>query len=242
MQAQFKMPDVLPYHAQWDITFGCNFRCTFCLTASGQRRPNELSTKNARTLIDKLYDEGIWFLKIMGGEPFFRRDTISLLEYAARKGMILSFSTNASLIDQDKASALADLRNSILYIQMSLYGENAARYHEVTGSAGNFERALKGLNSLVENGLDVCILTVATERNTSQIPAFYDIARRSGAKEFRLTTEIPLGRSARKRHIEMPSAPSILSTLIASLKTIKASMSASDPPVFLDARPLLGTF
>lgn len=242
MKPAFTMPAVIPYHAQWDITSGCNHRCVFCLTASGQRGPNELSTAEAKSLIDKLYDEGIWFLKIMGGEPFFRKDTPALFRYAVSKGMILSFSTNASLINEEIASTLGEIRNSILYIQMSLYGDNQETYQAITGSAHNFERALHGLKLLIENDLDVSVLTVATAGNAHKLGKYYDIAASYGAKEFRLAPEISLGRAADKLNHKTVQAPQIWGALIRSLNVIKDSLGQNGTMVLLDARPLFGTF
>ncbi len=198
--------------------------------------------EEGKLLIDKLYDEGIWFLKVLGGEPFFRRDTLALFRYAADKGMLLSFSTNASLITEEVAAALSVLHNSIMYIQMSLYGESEETYDKVTGSARNFHRAMKGLGHLLDKGLDVTILTVATEENSHKIPEYYEIARRFGVSEFRLTPKIGLGRAARRVDGETGSTPRIWSKLIASLREIKDSAKEDAPDIWLDARPLLGSY
>ena len=208
MSYQFMMPDIIPYHAHWDITTGCNQKCVFCLTSSGKRDPNELSTEDAFPLVDKLYDEGIWFLKILGGEPFFRKDTLKLMKYAADKGMILSFSTNASLIDDTIASNLFEIRNSIIYLQMSLYGESKETYQEITQITElNFDTRFEGIKLLVDRGIDVTILTVATENNAHKVLESYDIAKTYGAKEFRLTTEIALGQSAGKLKQKLEKTP-----------------------------------
>lgn len=95
-----------------------------------------------------------------------------MLRYAAAKGILLSFSTNASLVTEEVASALYELRNSLFYIQMSLYGESRETYEGVTGSRNNMELALKGLANLVERGLDVAVLTVATAENVDRIPEY----------------------------------------------------------------------
>src|SRR4030042_6153539 len=90
-----------PILAQWDITTGCNFSCSFCLTNSGTRLKGELGFEEAKIIVDKLYMGGILFLRILGGEPFFRKDLIKVMYHAAKLGMIISFSTNASLINDN---------------------------------------------------------------------------------------------------------------------------------------------
>lgn len=238
----YNMPDVIPYTAQWDVTFACNFKCVFCLTSSGRPLPNELTTDQAIEMIDNFYDEGIWFLKILGGEPFFRKDMIKILHHAANKGMILSFSTNASLITEEKANALREIRNSIAYIQMSLYGYNEETYQKVTGDSRNFKRALNGLKLLCDKGLEVSVLTVATDDNADKIPAYFEIAKQYGAAEFRLTPEVSLGRAAEKDYKEIDSTPMIWKKLIDGLNTITSDSNQNDPEVIIDARPLPASY
>jgi MoaA/NifB/PqqE/SkfB family radical SAM enzyme len=237
MSEAFQFQEYIPYMAQWDITGGCNFQCVFCLTASGKCHPNELTTEQALGVIDKLYNEGIWFLKIMGGEPFLRKDILTLLRYAASKGILISFSTNASLVNDEVSSTLYELRNSLFYIQMSLYGENKKTYELITGSQNNMERALKGLANLVNKGLDVAVLTVVTIKNAHLIPDYYKVVRSFGIKEFRLAPEVSLGRSTRKT-----GESGIWSGLIVALKKVRELMAEGDPPLYLDARPLFGEY
>lgn len=236
----YNKPANIPIHAHWDVTYGCNFRCTFCLTSSGPCCPNELTTEQGIILINKLYDAGIVFLKILGGEPFFRKDILNILNHAAKKGMILSFSTNASMVTNEVAEALSQLKNSIVYLQMSLYGENEETYERVTGSGQNFWRALNGLKLLRDKGLDVTILVVATEENSHKIKEYLDIAKRFGVSELRITPVIAVGRAANAD--EIISEPRIWATLIKQLKEISQSLKETDPLVRIDARPLFGAF
>jgi MoaA/NifB/PqqE/SkfB family radical SAM enzyme len=242
MADQHPLPEVIPYNAQWDITSGCNHRCTFCLSSSGDPSPGELNTVEAIDLIDQLYDEGIWFLKIMGGEPFFRKDILTILKHAASKGMVLSFSTNASMISEEKATGLSEINNSILYAQMSLYGECPETYQRVTGSAAHYDRALKGLARMVEAGLDVSVLTVVTQENVARLLKYFDIAREYGAKEFRLAPEVALGRSANRAEALTKAARGLWPTFLEQVAEIRAAATPEDPLILLDARPTLARY
>lgn len=238
----YNMPPVIPIHAHWDITNGCNFRCVFCLSSSGVCSPNELTFEEGITLIDKLYDAGIVFLKVLGGEPFYRDDTLALFKYAAKKGMVLSFSTNASLVSEEVAETLSQIKNSIIYIQMSLYGENKERYKQVTGSEENFDRAINGLKLMLDKGLDVSILTVVTEENSNQIADYFNIAKSFRVKEFRITPKIGIGRASKGAEDGTYCDTNIWPNLIRELRKIKDSLSDTDPKIYMDARPLLGSY
>lgn len=238
----YNMEATTPIYANWDVSYGCNFRCVFCLSSSGVPDPAELTTEQGIALIDKLYAGGVVFLKILGGEPFFRKDILTLLKYAANKGMILSFSTNASLVTEDVAETLFQLRNSIIYIQMSLYGENEERYKKVTGSEENYAKALHGLKLLVDKGLDIAILVVATEENAGQIGEYYAIAKKFGVKEFRVTAKVNLGRAASEDEGNASVQPKIFRTLVRELEAIGKSVKDTDPVVRINSRPLLGNY
>ena len=41
-----------PITVTWEITAACNIACVLCLSASGKRRPRELTTQQALALVD----------------------------------------------------------------------------------------------------------------------------------------------------------------------------------------------
>ena len=230
----------IPVLAHWDVTYGCNLRCSFCLTASGRPASGELSTDEAIALIDDMHDAGVAFLRVLGGEPFVRKDIISLFQHAVSRGMLLSFSTNGTLLTRAHATALGAMRESLTYVQLSLYGADEVSYGSVTGRQQCFESALRGLRLLVGNGLEVSVLVVATPENVRRLGAYYDLAREAGAAEVRVAPVVPLGRH-RNAAPEPPSAKAALwSALLEEMARIGAAQSPEDPLLRVQARPLLG--
>jgi mycofactocin biosynthetic radical S-adenosylmethionine protein MftC len=43
-----------PICLTWELTYGCNLSCVHCLSSSGLRDPEELSTGEAMSLVDQL--------------------------------------------------------------------------------------------------------------------------------------------------------------------------------------------
>src|ERR1700676_4149187 len=43
-----------PITVTWEITAACNIACVHCLSASGHRRPRELTTQQSLALVDEL--------------------------------------------------------------------------------------------------------------------------------------------------------------------------------------------
>src|SRR5437016_5453486 len=94
----------------WNATKTCNLECIHCYADARTRRFNgELTTEEARAMIDDLAAFKVPALLISGGEPLVRPDILDLAEYASSIGVRVTFSTNGILIDAKKAKRIADL-------------------------------------------------------------------------------------------------------------------------------------
>ncbi len=56
-----------PITVTWEITAACNIACVHCLSSSGRRRPGELKTEQALTLVDELADMQVFQIHFGGG-------------------------------------------------------------------------------------------------------------------------------------------------------------------------------
>ena len=75
-----------PFMVVWDVTHLCNLRCKHCYLDAREKMPDELTTKEAKNLIDELVDAGVVVLAFSGGEPLMREDIFELMSYAHQKG------------------------------------------------------------------------------------------------------------------------------------------------------------
>ena len=76
----------------WNVTPKCNLACAHCYAAGGGDS-GELSTAQAKTVIDDLARWKVPVVLFSGGEPFCRPDIRELSEYAKGKGLRVTFST-----------------------------------------------------------------------------------------------------------------------------------------------------
>lgn len=51
---QFELGLDAPICLTWELTYACNLSCVHCLSSSGRRDPNELSTEQCKSIIDEL--------------------------------------------------------------------------------------------------------------------------------------------------------------------------------------------
>jgi len=186
-----------PICLTWELTYACNLQCVHCLSSSGRRDPRELTTAEAKRVLDELRDLKVFYINIGGGEPMVRRDFFELLEYSIAAGIGVKFSTNGAFIDPDKARRLAAM--DYLDIQISLDGTDAITNDAVRGD-GSYAMARRAMDNLADAGFGPFkISVVVTRHNVDQFDDFKALADSYGA-QLRLTRLRPSGRGADTWH------------------------------------------
>lgn len=182
-----------PICLTWELTYACNLECVHCLSSSGQRDPRELSTEQAKAVLDELRDLQVFYINIGGGEPMVRRDFFEILEHSIANGIGVKFSTNGAFIDKKNAERLAAL--DYLDIQISLDGTTAEVNDAVRG-AGSYDTAIRAMENLRDAGFgQFKISVVVTRHNVDQLDEFKALADSFGA-QLRITRLRPAGRGA----------------------------------------------
>lgn len=191
LRDRFKLGLDAPICLTWELTYACNLACIHCLSSSGRRDPRELSTDEAKAVIDEMVAMRVFYVNIGGGEPMVRTDFFELLDYAASRQVGVKFSTNGTRITAENAARLAAM--DYLDIQISLDGADAATNDAVRG-VGSFDAAIAAMEHLSAAGFgEFKISVVVTRHNVVQLDAFAALAERYGA-QLRLTRLRPSGR------------------------------------------------
>ena len=182
-----------PICLTWEITYACNLQCVHCLSSSGSRDPRELSTDQAKAVLDELRDLQVFYINIGGGEPMIRKDFFEILEHAEANDIGVKFSTNGTYITAENARRLAAM--NYLDIQISLDGVDAVTNDAVRGK-GSYATAIAAMNHLRDaNFGQFKISVVVTRHNVDQLDEFKALADSYGA-QLRITRLRPSGRGA----------------------------------------------
>ena len=182
-----------PICLTWELTYACNLSCVHCLSSSGRRDPDELSTDEAKAVIDELQRMQVFYVNIGGGEPTVRSDFWELLDYAIAHDVGVKFSTNGVKLDEARAAQLA--ATDYVDVQISLDGATAEVNDHVRGP-GSYATAIRAMENLYEAGFgQFKISVVVTRHNVDQLDDFKAIADRYGA-QLRITRFRPSGRGA----------------------------------------------
>jgi len=183
-----------PFLIVWDITYACNLKCKHCYANAGKSLKNELTTDEAKKVIDKLARACVPIIAFSGGEPLVRKDIMELFSYAKSKGIYVAVATNGTLITKKKARQMKE--SGVIFVQISLDGASAKTHDNFRGIKGVFDKTIKGIKNCVEEGFFINIATTATHYNFKEIPKIIDLCEELGVKWFMVYNFVPTGRGS----------------------------------------------
>jgi len=120
-----------------------------------------MTRAEVRPFLEESESLGVNDFYFTGGEPFLNREMTGILEDALRIGPATVL-TNATLIQEERAQALATLADASRYsleVRVSLDGLTPAMNDPIRGE-GSFDATVRGLRELARAGMNP-ILTVA---------------------------------------------------------------------------------
>jgi radical SAM protein with 4Fe4S-binding SPASM domain len=182
-----------PSHPVWEMTTACNLHCIHCHTSGGGRATNELSTEEAKRLINQLADVPEFrMLAFTGGEPLVRPDLFELLAYAQALGFANTMATNATLIDDHLARRLRDC--GVVIAAVSLDGFAPATHDAIRGMPGAFAAAVRGMEALRRAGILLHVNITAMDYNVDQLGDLMTLVDRLGTGILLMYQLVPVGR------------------------------------------------
>ncbi len=187
-----KTPIPPPYLISYAVTRKCNLKCKHCYSdATEVAAPDELSTEEAKRLVDGIAEWGIKLLIFDGGEPLCRDDFFDIARYASIKGLRVVIGTNGTLIDKDVANRLKT--SGIMAVQISIDGAKAQTHDWFRGVDGSFDKALGGATACREVGLPFQFGMTIRRGTLDEMPGMLKLAvdRGANAAEFFDLVQVP---------------------------------------------------
>lgn len=182
-----------PAHPVWEMTTTCNLRCIHCHASGGKPAADELTTDEAKRLLDQLAQVSEFrMMAFTGGEPLVRRDLFELLAYSQALGFTNTMATNATLIDDDVARRLR--RFGLAIAAVSLDGFTAEQHDMVRGISGSFEAAVEGMRALRRAGIVLHVNITAMEYNVEQLADLMHLVDELGTGIILMYQLVPVGR------------------------------------------------
>ncbi len=179
----------------WEVTRSCNLACKHCRAeAHLEPYPGELSTAEAKALIDTFPETGNPIIIFTGGEPLLRHDIFELVDHANSKGLRCVMAPNGTLITPESARRMKE--TGIQRCSISIDGATAAEHDVFRGVPGAYEQAMKGIEYLKAEGIEFQINSTVTKTNLPRFKEIFHLAEKLGAAAWHIFLLVPMGRAA----------------------------------------------
>jgi MoaA/NifB/PqqE/SkfB family radical SAM enzyme len=183
-----------PVAMTFAVTYKCQCHCVHCSAGKHYKEGvKELSTKEAKKLINESQDLGISIIAFTGGEPLLREDLFELIDYVDKKKAVPLLFTNGQFLTDENIKKLIDAGLYSLFV--SIDSPNAEEHDKLRGMPGLFDSALKGLKKMKSKGVFVGISSYATKSATEhkQYKKIYKLAYELGLDNVMLFDGVPTG-------------------------------------------------
>lgn len=179
----------------WEVTRSCNLACKHCRAeAHLEPYPGELSTQEAKALIDTFPETGSPIIIFTGGEPLMRKDIFELVTHARSKDLRCVMAPNGTLITPEIAGRMRE--TGISRCSISIDGPEAGSHDAFRRAPGAFAASLRGIDYLKEAGIEFQINTTVTKGNLHSFKETFKLAERLGAAAWHIFLLVPMGRAA----------------------------------------------
>lgn len=145
-----------------EILQKCNLSCKHCYL--GEKEKSKINLEKFKEIVDSTIVLGGYHIDITGGEPFLDKSLFQKLEYSRENNLKTTLTTNATLINLDIVKRLKELNLSSITITLN---GNKIQHEEIYG-LGNYDKTIRALESLSNEGLDIIINTMLYDGNYEQ--------------------------------------------------------------------------
>lgn len=211
----------------WNITRSCNLKCVHCYNDSSTRADDELSTQEAKAVLNDLVGFGVPSVLFSGGEPLTRPDLFELIEYAVGRGLRAVISTNGTLIKPDMAKQIK--QHGVSYVGISLDGIGPIN-DKFRGVTGAFDRAVEGIKNCQDAGVRIGLRLTLTKRNVQDLERLFGFFEQKGIERACFYHFVPSGRGGTMASEDLTHAQtrSAVDTILAKTKQYKQAGKTTD--------------
>ncbi len=172
----------IPIIGEFELTPRCNLKCRMCYIRrnynDSEAINGERTAKEWIQLACEARDAGMLFLLLTGGEVFLRKDFKTIYEEISMMGFNITIYTNGTMITPQAANWLGNIPPS--QIEVTLYGSSPDTYGRVCGDPDGFERAVRGIGLLADQGINVQLRTTVVRGNADDFETIADMAKSLG--------------------------------------------------------------
>jgi AdoMet-dependent heme synthase len=187
--------DRSPFLVIWETTQACDLACKHCRAeAQPNRHPDELTTAEAKKLLDDVRRFGPIIFVFSGGDAMKRPDIVELVAYGAGLGLRMAITpATTPLATREQLQALKDAGLSRLAV--SLDGSHPGIHDEFRQVDGSFQHGLRILKMSQEIGLTTQVNTVVARHNLDDFENLIALMSELGIVFWEVFFLVPMGRA-----------------------------------------------
>ncbi len=222
--------DERPYVVIWEMTQACDLVCTHCRAeAQPGRHPEELTTTEARNLIEQVRDLGPGVFVLSGGDPMKRPDVYDLIAHGRGLGVRMAMTPSVTPLLTD--SAIRSLkREGLSRIAFSLDGSSPQIHDSFRGVAGSFARTLEVINVARAAGLTVQINTTVSRHNLADLPALAGLLSERDIALWSVFFLVPVGRGQADQRIAPQEYEEVFELLWSLQRRVPFQIKTTEAP------------
>jgi radical SAM protein len=188
--------DEQPFIVIWETTQACDLACVHCRACAQPLRDLlELSTKQAKKLIDDIADLRAPVFVMTGGDPLKRPDIFELVSYCRDRGVRASLTPSATpLLTKDAIWKLKDA--GLARLAISLDGSVPELHDKFRQVEGSYDCTLNAVRWAREIGLPVQINTTITRHNLHDLDNMIALMERLDVVLWSVFFLVPTGRGS----------------------------------------------
>lgn len=184
-----------PFVVIWETTRACDLACRHCRAeAVPYRRPDELTTDEAKAMLRKVREFGKVVFVLSGGDCLKRPDVFELIEYGFQLGLRMAVTPATTPLAT--TDAIARFKSAgISRLAVSLDGSTPAIHDAFRRVDGSFDWAVRILDECRRIGLSTQVNTVIGRHNVDDFDNLAALMTRVGIVFWEVFFLVPMGRA-----------------------------------------------
>ncbi len=221
-----------PFLVIWETTQACDLACKHCRAeAQPNRHPDELTTAEAKRLLEDVRRFGPIIFVFSGGDALKRPDIVELVRHGADLGLRMAITpATTPLATREKLQELKDA--GLARLAVSLDGSHPGIHDEFRRVAGSFEHGRRILRTAQEIGLSTQVNTVVAKHNLDDLEALIALMTELGIVFWEVFLLVPMGRARPEDVASAEEFEAVFNRLYDLSKTAPFDIKATAAPQY----------
>ncbi|MFR0869480.1 MAG: radical SAM/SPASM domain-containing protein [Adlercreutzia sp.] len=223
----------------WMTTNQCNLKCVHCYQDAEEATERELTTDEAKKMIDEIARAGFKIMIFSGGEPLCAPTSTSWWPVRPPR-FAPGVRSNGTLITDEVACRLKEAGAAAMGV--SVDSLDAARHDKFRGLPNAHALTMAGIEACKRAGLPFQLHTTVVDWNRDEVCAITDFAEEIGAVAHYIFFLIPVGRGEyiQETSLEVLENEALLREIMEKSAEVSIDVKPHLPPQFTRVAKQLG--